>query len=118
MLPRKRGDGVVMFLLLMATSIPASAQRAKEIKITASEFSFKPSRIQVPQGEVKITVINRGKFLHGLAVVGRDEKIPYIESGKTETLTVNFDKPGEVIFYCPQPGHRNKGMEGRLTVGK
>lgn len=118
MLPRKRGNGVMTFLLLMAASIPASAQQAKEIKITASEFSFKPSRIQVPQGEVKITVINRGKFLHGFAIMGREEKIQYIESGKTETLTVNFEKPGEVIFYCPQPGHRNKGMEGGLTVGK
>ncbi len=118
MLPRKRGDGVAMFLLLMAASIPVSAQQAKEIKITASEFSFKPSRIQVPQGEVKITVINRGKFLHGLAIMGRDEKIQYIESGKTESLAVKFDKPGEVIFYCPQPGHRNKGMEGKFSIGK
>jgi len=49
--------------------------------------------------------------------VGRDEKIAYIESGETQSLTVNFAKSGEAIFYCPQPGHRNKGMEGKLTVG-
>lgn len=93
---------MVIFLLLMAASVPASAQQAKEIRITASEFSFKPSSIRVPRGEVKIAVTNRGKFLHGLAIVGRDEKIPYIESGETESLTINFDKPGEVIFYCPR----------------
>ena len=78
------------------------AQQPKEFRITASEFSFKPSRIQVPQGEVKITVTNRGKFLHGLAIVGRYEKIPHIETGETESLTINFDKPGEVIFYFPR----------------
>ncbi len=106
-----------MFLCVMAVPVDAFAQQPKEIRITANEFSFKPSRIQVPQGEVKITVTNRGKFLHGLAIVGRDEKIAYIESGDTQSLTVNFATSGEVIFYCPQPGHRNKGMEGKLTVG-
>jgi plastocyanin len=117
MLLRKRSRCLVLFFV-MAVSAQGLAQQPKEFRITASEFSFKPSRIQAPQGEVKITVTNRGKFLHGLAIAGRDEKIPYIESGKSESLTVNFDKPGEVIFYCPQPGHRNKGMEGKFSVGR
>lgn len=108
----------MVLLCAMAVSLPASAQQLKELRITATEFSFKPSSIQVPQGEVKITATNRGKFLHGLAIVDRDEKIPYIESGESQSLTINFDKPGEVIFYWPQPGHRNKGMEGKLTVGR
>ncbi|MBI2230801.1 MAG: cupredoxin domain-containing protein [Deltaproteobacteria bacterium] len=109
---------MVLFAYVMAASVEVFAQQAKEFRITANEFSFKPSSIQVPRGEVKISVTNRGKFLHGLAIVGRDEKIGYIESGETESLTVNFDKAGEAIFYCPQPGHRNKGMEGKLTVGR
>jgi len=118
MLLRKGSRCLALFASVMAVSVEASAQQAKEIRMMASEFSFKPSTIQVPRGEVKISVTNRGKFLHGLVIVGRDEKIPYIESGETESLTINFDKPGEVIFYCPQPGHRNKGMEGKLKVGK
>ena len=117
-MPRKRSRRLAILTYVMAVSLAASAQQPKEFRITANEFSFKPSRIQIPQGEVKITVSNRGKFLHGFAIVGRDETIPYIESGETQSLTVNFDKPGELVFYCPQPGHRNKGMEGRLTVGK
>jgi plastocyanin len=118
MLLKKGSSCLALFLVVMAASKEGFAQQAKEFRITATEFSFKPSSIQVPRGEIRITVSNRGKFLHGLAIVGRDEKIPYIESGKTESLTINFDKPGEVIFYCPQPGHRNKGMEGTLKVGK
>ena len=94
------------------------AQQTNEIRITANEFSFKPAKIQAPQGEVRFVVTNRGKFSHGLAIVGRDEKIKYIESGETERLSISFDKEGELIFYCPQPGHRRKGMEGRLTVDK
>ena len=117
MLPGAKSETAVVFLCWMAASGVAFAQQPREFRITANEFSFRPSSIQVPQGEVKITVTNRGKFLHGLAIVGRDEKIPYIESGKTQNLRVKFDKSGEVLFYCPQPGHRNKGMEGKLTVG-
>jgi len=117
MLLRKGSRFLVASLCVMALSVNVFAQQPKEFRITANEFSFKPSRVQVPQGEVKITVANRGRFPHGLAIVGRDEKIGYIESGETQSLTVKFDKAGELVFYCPQPGHRKKGMEGRLIVG-
>lgn len=115
---RKRSRGLVMFLCVMAVSVAAFAQQPKEIRVTATEFSFKPSKIRIPQGEVKIIITNRGKFPHSLAFVGREEKISYIESGETQSLTLKLEKEGEIIFYCSQPGHRGKGMEGRLSVGK
>ena len=115
---RKKGRTLLTFLVALAISTPAFAQQPKEIRITASEFSFKPSKVQLPQGEVKIVVTNRGKFPHSLAVMGREEKISYIESGETQSLTLKFDKAEELIFYCSQPGHRGKGMEGRLIVKK
>jgi len=105
-------------LAVLAVSVPAFAQPAKEIRITANEFSFKPAKLQVPQGEIKIVVTNRGKFPHSLAIVGREEKISYIESGKTQSLSLNIDKEQEMIFYCSQPGHRKRGMEGKLIVQK
>jgi len=107
-----------VFLSALAISTPVFAQQPKEIRITASEFSFKPGQIQTPLGEVRIVVTNRGKFPHSLAIVGRDEKIGYIESGETKGLTLKLDKEEELIFYCAQPGHRGRGMEGKLTIGK
>ena len=59
-----------MFLCVMAVSVDAFAQQPKEIRITTNEFSYKPATIQVPLGEVKIVVTNRGKFPHSLAIVG------------------------------------------------
>lgn len=94
------------------------AQQPKEVQLTATEFSFKPAKIQLPQGDVKIVVTNRGQFPHALAIVGRKEKISYIESGNTQSLTIRFDKAEELIFYCSQPGHQKKGMEGKLSIGK
>lgn len=101
---------------MLALCAPAWAQAAEEVKITANEFSFKPARVTVPGGEVRLVVTNRGKFPHSLAIVGRVEKIGFIDSGETKTLTLRFDKAQEVVFYCAQPGHRNKGMEGKLIV--
>ncbi len=51
-----------------------------------------------------------------LAIVGREEKISYLDSGETKSLTIRFDKAEELVFYCSQPGHRGKGMEGKITV--
>jgi len=103
--------------MALAVSEPCFAQQPKEIRITANEFSFRPNRLQVSEGEVKITVTNKGKFPHALAIEGRNEEISYMESGETKSLTIKFDKAGEIVFYCSQPGHRRKGMEGKLTVG-
>ncbi len=35
--------------------------------------------------------------------------------GGAKTLTLNL-KPGTYVFYCSVPGHRQAGMEGKLTV--
>lgn len=110
--------GLSMLVAGLAAASTTSAQQLKEIRITANEFAFKPSKIQAPQGEVKIVVTNRGKFPHSLAIVGREEKVSYIDSGETQSLTIRFDKAEELVFYCSQPGHRGKGMEGRISVGK
>jgi hypothetical protein len=53
MLLKKGSSCLALFLVVMAASEEGFAQQPKEIRITASEFSFNPSTIQVPQGEVK-----------------------------------------------------------------
>lgn len=113
---RRKIRDLSVALALLTVATPALAQQLKEIRITANEFSFKPAKIQLPQGEVKIVVTNRGKFPHSLAIVGREEKISYIESGETKNLTLHLDKDEELVFYCSQPGHRKKGMEGKLRI--
>ena len=118
MLNRKESRALSAFWIALAVSGPCFAQQPKEIRLTATEFSFKPAKIEVPQGEVKFVITNRGQYPHSLAIVGRNERIKYIDSGETKSLTIKFDKAGEIVFYCSQPGHRGKGMEGKLSVGK
>lgn len=113
----KKIRGFLVFLAAASISGPSFAQSPTEIRITADEFSFTPAQIQVRQGQYKITVTNEGGFPHGLAIVGLEGKITYIEPGETKSLTIRFDREARYIFYCPQAGHREKGMEGKITAG-
>ena len=114
----RRTSSLLVFFLVVSFSNPSFAQPPLEIRITADEFLFTPAQIQVHQGKYKITVTNEGGFLHGLAIVGRTERIKYIEPNDTTSLIVKFVQAGSYTFFCLQPGHRGKGMEGILKIEK
>ena len=44
-----------------------------------------------------------------------DEKTQTIEAGDTATLKVDL-KPGTYDVYCSIPGHKQAGMDVKLTV--
>ncbi len=66
---------------------------------------------------VRITLINGDPIMHDLKI---DEFNVFTGelTVKDEQVTVEFvpDRPGEFVYYCNQPGHRQIGMFGTLTV--
>lgn len=66
---------------------------------------------------VRLTVINGDPVMHGLKI---DEF--NVATGdmmtKDEQVTVEFipDRPGDFVYYCHVPGHREIGMWGTLTI--
>ena len=89
------------------------------IELTATEFAFDPSTLEVEQaGETTFTLVNDGEFPHALEIEGQgiEEETAEIDGGEMTELTVDLE-PGEYELYCPVGDHREKGMEGTLVVG-
>ena len=66
---------------------------------------------------VKFTSENPQTVDHDIAVEGNgvNEKGETVGDGGVSEFTVDL-QPGEYTFFCSVPGHREGGMEGKLTV--
>ena len=96
-----------------------TTQAAKSTKLDASETEFKIalSKTTASAGTFSISVANDGKVPHDLVVKGNgvDEKTKILNAGDSATLTVDL-KPGTYDVYCDVPGHKQAGMDTKLTV--
>ena len=78
---------------------------------------FQPDGLQAKKGSLSITYENPSDVPHSIAVANGNvlgEVQPFTKGKRTVTLTGLA--PGEYVFYCTVPGHREAGMEGDLTV--
>jgi len=72
---------------------------------------------EAPAGNLEIDSQNKSSIDHDIAIEGNgvSEKGPVVKNGAVSKLTADL-KPGEYTFFCTVPGHRQGGMEGKLTV--
>ena len=110
---------------------------SRTVEITMADNRFKPSEINVKQGEtIKFLLKNTGKKKHEMMIGTPEEldkhakmmkKFPDMEHpdepnmisvnpGKTGELVWHFTEAGTINFSCPMPGH-SKGMHGTIEVG-
>jgi plastocyanin/mono/diheme cytochrome c family protein len=68
-------------------------------------------------GQVKVDSPNKSAVDHNISIEGNglDEHGPVVKNGGVSTVNADL-KPGAYTFYCSVPGHREAGMEGKLTV--
>lgn len=66
-----------------------------------------------PAGALDVVLENKSGVPHNLVIDGAGET-KVIPTG-TADFKADF-KPGSYTFYCSVPGHRQAGMEGKLTV--
>jgi plastocyanin len=68
-------------------------------------------------GKVEIDSKNAASIPHDIAIEGNgvSSKGEVVQNGGTSKVSVTL-KPGTYTFYCSVPGHREAGMEGKLTV--
>jgi plastocyanin len=78
---------------------------------------FEPDTLTAKAGTVTIEYDNPSPVDHSVAIEAGSETVGESEIATEATLTATADlKPGDFVFYCTVPGHREAGMEGTLTV--
>jgi hypothetical protein len=85
--------------------------------MTAVEFAFQPSTVNVSSGTITFNLRNDGQFPHNLVIEGQDGALfgDNLNSGQSASATITLP-PGTYTFYCPVDGHRDRGMVGTLTI--
>ena len=85
------------------------------LQITASTFEFEPNDIAVYPGEPVTLKLVSSDVRHTFTVEGLDVDM---EAAAGETVTTELTTSAErtYTFYCTVPGHREQGMEGKLSI--
>lgn len=89
------------------------------VEIVLTDFALEPASLSLDPGSYTLTVVNDGESMHGLKVdgPGGEFETGELQPGDTAELAVDLSEPGEYELTCPVGDHRERGMEGTLTVG-
>jgi plastocyanin len=87
------------------------------IPVAAAGLAYQFADATANAGTVKIESKNDQPVDHDIAIEGNgvNDKGEIVQNGGTSEFTADL-KPGTYTFYCTVPGHREGGMEGKLTV--
>lgn len=103
-----------------STPAPTGTASPQVVTITENEFALTPKTVAVKPGVVTFQLSDTGKFPHDLHVVdsagtevGATSKA--LAAGSSDSLTVTL-KAGTYTMYCAVDSHRQRGMEGTITV--
>ena len=88
----------------------------KEFKMTAKQFAFEPSTIEVNKGDKVRLIVTSTDVPHGIAIkeYGINEQL---NPGKPVTIEFTADKAGTFTAYCSVfCGSGHSSMKGKLIV--
>jgi plastocyanin len=109
------------------TSTPTPAAKSTPATGSGSTVSLQPKGDQLlfdtdtltaKAGKVTVDFTNNSALSHDVVVSDQANKVlgqtPVFDGG-TKSFNVTL-KPGTYTYYCSVPGHRQAGMQGKLTV--
>jgi plastocyanin len=91
---------------------------AQKVSVTEVEYKITLPKTTFAPGEYTFDVANQGKIPHNLTVTGpgvSKEATQDIPAGSSSSVTVKLER-GTYDFYCSIPGHKEQGMEQKVTV--
>ncbi len=109
-----------------ATPAAASATPAAEdqgsggattaISLDTVDLAFSETELAIPANtDVTLTLTNQGNAIHDFKIDDPEIYSGPVEAGQSVEVVLNLP-PGTYEYYCSQPGHRDAGMVGTLTV--
>jgi len=96
--------------------VPQTVLTAKEFKMTAKQFQFEPSTIEVNKGDKVRLIVTSIDVPHGIAIpeYNINERL---DPGKPVTIEFTADKDGTFTTFCSVfCGSGHSGMKGKITV--
>lgn len=113
---------VALAFLVLILVAPEAAAKGYTIHAGGGEgpLYFRPGDLDVDEGErVTLTLVNDDPGTpHDWALLGyggRDIEV-YVKGGQTRTINFTASETGEYRIVCQVVGHKQRGMEGTLTV--
>jgi uncharacterized cupredoxin-like copper-binding protein len=100
-----------------APSTGTTAPSVQKVSVVETEYKISLPKTTLAAGKYSFEVSNQGKIPHNLVVKGPGgtKATPDVDAGKSATLEVEL-KPGTYDFYCSIPGHKQLGMDQKVTV--
>ena len=89
------------------------------VGVIEKEFSITLDKASLTPATYTFTIQNQGSFPHNLTIEGPGvdkKRSPTLPAGESGTLTVALQK-GTYELTCSLPGHKDKGMKLKITVG-
>jgi plastocyanin len=100
-----------------AAAPPATGRTLALAADPSGALRFDKTRAAVLAGRVTVRLTNDSPVEHNVTIAQGSKTL-----GATKTITDSTDSrslelaPGDYVFFCSVPGHRQGGMEGTLTV--
>ena len=108
---------------LLATAVKAAGsgkpavEKAGTLEVDADpsgQLAFVTNKAQGTPGEVTVKMANKSSTPHDIVIDGKG-KGEVVKDGAVSQFKASFTA-GSYTYYCSVPGHRQAGMEGKLTV--
>jgi len=102
-----------------ASVTPSPAPPLGTVTVVGTEMAFTPNTLQWRSGTWNVHFENHGAVFHDLSIEPLNGKkviaATAAQPGQSGDLTVTLGR-GEYLMVCLEPGHRQAGMVGTISV--
>jgi plastocyanin len=122
-LPAFLGVSVLLFVAMMSAVLifgkesKSATTEGKKVQVTEVEYKIELPKTTFSPGTYTFVVYNKGRIVHNLNVQGggSTESTQDIQPNANGSVTAEL-KTGTYTLYCSIPGHRQQGMQQKITV--